>query len=221
MSQRMRAMTWNIRSSMGGDDAGPNHDPVDNLRRIAGVIRESGLHIVGLHEVDRYWDRSGGVDQAQAIADHLGMEAILVANWLPQGGEATERVPQYSVAILSRWPFLVVDHLPHATPTGWEPRGGVMATVVLPTGRTAVVVNTHLQVDPPGRPGIARDQRSYGLQLMLEGVSLPGIVTDDFNALPGSPELAAIESRWTDSWRTGHPDDPGYTFRALKDTEPT
>lgn len=213
-------MTWNIRSGAGGDDAAPGLDRVENLSRIAEVIRDADVDIVGLQEVDRYQKRSGGVDQAQVIGNAIGIQAVFVANWLPEGGARSERVPQYGVALLSRWPVVDARHVLHRTPHGWEPRGTLVATLRLPNGETLDVANTHLQVDRPGQPGSARDQRAIGLRRTIEAVTTPAVVMGDFNALPGSPELAVIESRWMDTWRASHANDPGRTFPARKEGEP-
>ena len=52
---------------------------------------------------------------------------------------------------------------------------------------------------------------------------MPCVITGDFNALPGSEELAAIEtggSGFVDCWATAQPGRPGYTIPASPTEEP-
>lgn len=214
----MRVMTWNIRSAAGGDDIGPIPDRVGHLTRLAAVLRAVDADIVGLQEVDRFWARSGGVDQAERLGDLAGMASAFVANWLPEGGDQHERVPQYGVALLSRWPIVEVEHVLHGTPAGWEPRGSLVATVQPPGAEAVSVAVTHLQVDPPDRPGAAADQRREGLAHTL--ASSPSILMGDFNALPGSMELEPLGASWTDAWLAVHGNAGGATFPALRGSEP-
>ncbi len=221
MARTIRVMTWNIRSGAGSDEADPDLDRTRHLECIATVIRESGADIVGLQEVDRYWSRSGGLDQTQVLAEALGMEPAFAPNWLPEGGSVGGNAPQYGVALLSRWPLRAIRHVLHGTPEGWEPRGVLIATVQFPGGGTLQVANTHLQVDPPDRSGAARDQRVDGIAVALRGIGTsegPALLMGDFNAEPGSPEIAALEgegSGWRDCWTAVRGDEPGYTIPAL------
>lgn len=227
MAQTTRVMTWNIRSGAGNDEADPGLDRIRHLDRLAEVIRASRADVVGLQEVDRYWSRSGGVDQARMLAEALGMESAFAPNWLPEGGTVAGNAPQYGVALLSRWPLRVIRHTRFGTPEGWEPRGVLVATVELADAGTMQVANTHLQVDPPGRDGVARDQRADGIAVTLREIGNleePALVMGDFNAEPGNPELAGLEaggSGWLDCWRTVHGDDPGYTIPALPAASPS
>ncbi len=66
MGRQLRIMTYNVHSCFGTDR---KLDP----GRIAEVIAECEPDIVALQEVDVARARSGGVDQAQTIANHLSM----------------------------------------------------------------------------------------------------------------------------------------------------
>jgi endonuclease/exonuclease/phosphatase family metal-dependent hydrolase len=54
----MKVISDNIRFGLGSDH---NID----LERIAKSVREAG--IIGLQEVERFWDRSGMVDQLEVL----------------------------------------------------------------------------------------------------------------------------------------------------------
>jgi endonuclease/exonuclease/phosphatase family metal-dependent hydrolase len=227
VTRTTRVMTWNIRGGAGNDEADPSLDRIRHLDRIAEVIREARADIVGLQEVDRYWSRSGGVDQARMLAETLAMETAFAPNWLPEGGTVAGNAPQYGVALLSRWPLRAMRHTLFGTPDGWEPRGVLTATVELPGGATLRVANTHLQVDPPDQDGVTRAQRLDGIAVMLRDIGTleePALLMGDFNAEPGSPELIGLEadgSGWRDCWRTVRGSDPGYTIPALVDAPPS
>ena len=57
----LRVMVYNIHA--GKDAAG-----VDNLERVAQVVRDAAADLVLLQEVDRGTRRSGGVDQPEVLA---------------------------------------------------------------------------------------------------------------------------------------------------------
>src|SRR5690606_29450074 len=71
----VRVMTYNIHHASGNDDCTdeetpegeiPEPDCALDLERIAQVIESQSPDIVALQEVDRFWARSGGVDQPEA-----------------------------------------------------------------------------------------------------------------------------------------------------------
>lgn len=55
----MKLVTYNIHYGKGQDGR-------FDLKRIADAVR--GADIIGLQEVDLYWQRSGGLDQASDLA---------------------------------------------------------------------------------------------------------------------------------------------------------
>ncbi len=126
---RLRILTYNVRRCYGLDG---RYAP----ERIAQVIAESGAQVVALQEVDVNRARSGGVDQAQAIASALRMNlhfhpAIRVVEEL------------YGDAILSTLPLRLVKA--GALPGGrlrTEPRGALWVEAHLPGARVQII-NTH------------------------------------------------------------------------------
>jgi endonuclease/exonuclease/phosphatase family metal-dependent hydrolase len=214
----IRVMSWNIRSGFGSFDLPPELAGSSQLGTVATAIAASGADIVGLQEVDRFWDRSAGVDQPAELAAALGFELGYGANWLPSGGAPGEGVPQYGTAILSRWPIVAIENVLASTPPGWEPRGLLVATIRLPGDHDLRVINTHLQVDRQGES--ASDQRAAQLELALRIAAsreTPCLITGDLNATPGSEELARVEaadSGFIDCWPSLHSGEPGYTIPA-------
>jgi endonuclease/exonuclease/phosphatase family metal-dependent hydrolase len=132
----LRVLVYNIHA---GKDAGG----VDNVERVAAVVRESGADVALLQEVDRNTERSGRVDQVAELARRTGLHAVFGRSLDFQGG-------YYGIAILARWPAVADStvHLP-VTPAqarsggSYEPRVLLHATVVA-GGDTIHVLNTHL-----------------------------------------------------------------------------
>ncbi len=220
----LRVMSWNIRSGFGSFDLPEAMRGESMLATIAGAIREADADIIGLQEVDRFWDRSGGVDQARWLAEELGMEWRHAANMVPGGGPPEEGSPQYGIALISRWPIVEHEHVLLPTPEGWEQRGALVAVVQAPDGGHIVVVNTHLQVD--GSNGAAADQRAESAGITAELVRnrrLPAVIMGDLNATPESSELRALRderSGFQDCWVVANPGEMGLTIPASPDTGP-
>jgi len=211
-------MTWNIRHGLGNDDR------VD-LDRIARVISESGATIVGLQEVDRGGARSGRIDQAAWLGSQLGMEARFAANATFDPGDEQFDPHHYGVAILSAYPIVAVEHRLLTNDFGWEQRGALAVTVDPGDGQPLTVVNTHLQW--AGDRNEVECSRQRGQQI-AEALALAreaggsAVVMGDFNAGPGTPELAVIEapeSGMIDAWRAAERANHGYTFPSHPDEE--
>ena len=131
-----RILTFNVHSCVGTDrrlDVG----------RIADVIAAQSPDIVALQEVDVGRARTGGVDQAHAIAERLGMVSRF---------NVTGRVEEeaYGDAILTSLPERLVKAgpLPAYALLRMEPRGALWVAIDV-CGRDLQVVNTHLGLAPP------------------------------------------------------------------------
>ena len=164
-----RLLTYNVHRCVGVDrklDVG----------RIADVIAEYDPDIVCLQELDVGRARTGGVDQAEAIALRLAMTFHFNAAMKVEA-------EQYGDAILTRHSerLIRVGALPilRGVP-GNEPRGALWASIDLPGG-TVNVINTHLGLIP-------REQRRQADSLVgkdwLGHPDCTGhtILTGDFNA---------------------------------------
>ena len=135
---RVTVASFNIHHGAGTDDR-------LDLERVAAEIDRTGAAIVGLQEVDRHWgDRSAFVDQAQWLADRLGMSVVYGAN-LDLDPPATDRPRrQYGTAILSSHPIVYSRNTLLPRPQNGEQRGLLEAAIDV-DGVRIRVANTHLQ----------------------------------------------------------------------------
>ena len=104
----MKIVTYNIQYGRGRDGR-------FDLDRIAGEI--SGADLIALQEVERFWSRSGGVDQPRLIAGRFpdyytaygpGVDLHLAGSG--PGEESAGRRRQFGNMLLSRTPLLTVRH---------------------------------------------------------------------------------------------------------------
>ena len=186
-------MTYNIRAGRGLD--GNQH-----LDEIAAVIRRTGAAIVALQEVDSMTVRSGKIDQARALAQKLGMQAIFAANIDFDGG-------RYGTAILCKGQILTSDHslLPNAA--GLEQRGVQRLYLVL--GRdTLAIFNTHLEYASDS----LRYVQAEAVRSLVARENYPTILMGDFNDTPASRPVSLFRQDFYSSQDiTG---DSGFTFPA-------
>ena len=132
-----RILTYNVHRCLGADRR------VD-VGRVADVIAAEAPDIVALQEVDVGRARTGGVDQAHALARRLGMA------WRFNAALRVEE-EQYGDAILSRHPERLIKAGPlpgHPRIPRLEPRGALWVEVQLGGGRRLQVINTHLGLVP-------------------------------------------------------------------------
>lgn len=128
----MRIATWNVQHGRRPDGAVDLDALVDGCRTL-------DADVLALQEVDRAVGRSGTVDQAAAIAEATGMDAIFGASLsFPSGGG-------YGNALLVRgrigaWSLRRLPRMP-----GSEPRTALVARVRT-GGADLTVVATHLAV---------------------------------------------------------------------------
>ena len=184
-----RIMTYNVHSCVGVDarlDVG----------RIAAVIAQGKPDIVALQELDVGRNRTGGVDQAHAIASRLGMSFHF---------NCAMRVEeeQYGDAILTRLPVRLVKSgrlptLPRLR--GLEPRGALWVAVETGPGVELQVINTHLGLVP-------LEQRAQAAALLgkdwlgAEACRDPVVLIGDFNATSRYAAYKALAGRLGDGQR--------------------
>jgi endonuclease/exonuclease/phosphatase family metal-dependent hydrolase len=183
------------------------------VRQVELVEAAAGLDadVVGLQEVDRAQERSGGVDQTAAVAHALGAEhwrfvpalhGTPGGEWTASSAEHGDEVdgPAYGVALVSRLPVLswhvrrfgpapvgmplLVPGRKGLSHVDDEPRVAVAA--VLDTGREPVtVVTTHLSFVPGWNVAQLRV-----LSRWARALPTPRLLVGDLN-LPGAlPRLA-------------------------------
>jgi glycerophosphoryl diester phosphodiesterase len=178
-----------------------------DLERIAAEIQRGGGEIVGLQEVDRHWsERSQFVDQAQWLADRLGMEVVYGAN-LDLDPPAPDRPRrQYGTAILSAHPIAWSHntHLPR--PENGEQRGLLEAGIDV-DGVRLRVANTHLQ----HTSAVERRAQTERIIELLRPAKTPIVLLGDLNARPDAPELTPLWRRFVDAWPRGGEGD-GFSY---------
>lgn len=184
----MRILTYNVHRCVGVD----RRLDVD---RIAAVIAEHEPDIVCLQELDVGRARTGGVDQAQAIADRLSMSVRFHAAMRIEAEE-------YGDAILTRWPERLVRS--GALPTikgipGLEPRGALWVKIAI-EGVELNVINTHLGLVP-------REQQLQAAALVGKDwaghpeCTAPTLLAGDFNATSITRPYRMIAARLEDCQR--------------------
>jgi endonuclease/exonuclease/phosphatase family metal-dependent hydrolase len=198
----VRVMTYNVHSCIGMDGR-------MSPERIARTIARYGADVIALQELDVRRSRTGGVDQAERIAQLLEMDFY----FHPALHLEEER---YGDAILSRLPMRLVkaELLPGLSRV--EPRGALWVAIdagVDASGekQEIQVLNTHL--------GLTARERRMQIEALLGAGWLahpqcvgPLILCGDFNMLPSSPVSRLLRSRLRDAHLeyTRHP--PRGTF---------
>jgi len=194
-----RILTYNVHRCLGTDGR-------LSPERIADVIAAYEPDVVALQELDVGRPRSGGVDQAHAIAQALGMQVHF---------HASLRVleEQYGNAILTHRPSQLVkaEALPGwARRPGLEPRGALWASVHL-GGTEVQVINTHL--------GLRRHERLAQLETLLgphwlghPACGEPVILLGDFNATPRGRVYRRLAAHLSDAQAEARLPKPKATF---------
>lgn len=181
-----RVMTYNVHRCVGVDGR-------LDVGRIAAVIAHCKPDIVALQELDVGRARTGGVDQAHAIAQRLGMSF----HFHPAMRVEEER---YGDAILTEAPLTVMkaDALPgSATIRGLEPRGALWLKVQL-EGQPVNIINTHFGLVP-------HEQRAQAAALCgsdwlgQDGCGDPVVLVGDFNATPRYSAYRMLAARLRDA----------------------
>lgn len=213
-TQTIKVMTYNTHHSSGFYDTESSYAPISQVdgvrkvKRLAQVIADQQPDIIGLQEVDRYWTRSGAIDQAALFASELGMAMHYGPN-LDHDGE------QFGVATLSNLEMIRGQNQLVPTPAGWEQRGMLDVRLKLPGWGEIVVINTHLQSDANGEHEHARKQRFAHALVIADYVAEmtgPTIVLGDFNAEPDSGDIDALKhAGLTDVWQVSGSGD-GFTI---------
>lgn len=172
---QLRVLTYNVHSCRG---RGGLPDPA----RIADVIASAEPDVIALQELDVGRMRTGGVDQAHAIAQHLRMSA----HFHPALHVEEEK---YGDAILTALPSRLIKAGP--LPSLGEPRGAIWVEIEVGE-RKVQVMNTHF--------GLRRRERMLQAQTLAGDEWLgsptcsahPAVLAGDFNAVPRSRAYAIL-----------------------------
>ena len=188
----LRLVSYNIKHGLGMDGA-------LDLERVGDYLESTGADVVLLQEVDEAAARSGGIDQAAALGERLGMEARFAPFMDFQGG-------RYGLAILSAPEVLEAEVI--ALPAGTrEPRAALVVTLDV-AGEPLRVANAHLDwlADDERRVAQARALMEALLgSARPEGPTRPGgpvVLGGDLNDVPGSRTLSLLQG-WNGFRRVG------------------
>lgn len=217
----LRVMTFNIHHGAGNDACGmpaaaeaTAPDCSLDLERIARIVRDADVDIAALQEVDRFWTRSGSVDQPERLGALLGMRPCYGPN-VAHGPDAHAGRPhEYGTLVLSRHRLASCTNtlLPRADDSS-EQRGLLRASVRL-GDRVLHVYNTHLHT--------REDDRRLQIPAVLQHIGSaagPMLLAGDLNATPDAPYLAPLFARLSDVWAT-RGEGPGFTSPARPGVAP-
>ncbi len=200
----IRVLVYNIHA---GKDTGGR----DNLADVAALIRTTNADLVLLQEVDRGTNRSGKVDQLQALMDATGYNGVFGRSLDYDGGA-------YGIAALARDSFSFnftspLEVTPVQTRAGGSHEPRALLTAVAQTSRGRLqAFNTHLDASTTDE---YRLQEVAQLLLPVRVRMSPGtpvVVGGDFNAEPGSaPIQLMLDAGLRDAWAECGQGD-GFTF---------
>lgn len=199
----MKVMTLNINYYMTKHGAW-------NKRKenIAGLIQEKMPDIILFQAVKQDPRNGGGIDQA----GQLLVEMKEYLHYFYQSATTYQDESKDGSAIISRYPFLAVDHTALTLLPGLEdPNQRILLTALFETPAGPLrVFNAHFSW--------VYDQAALNLseaRSFLRAFSEPAVLGGDFNTSPEVDLLNTLrEDGWVDAWARLHPEQPGYTFEA-------
>lgn len=184
----LRILCYNIHYGQGNDG-------VYDVERLAAVIKAAQPDLVALQEVDAGVRRSGQVHQAERLGELTGLKVYFGPTQHYEGG-------LFGNAILTKWPVskVWIQPLPYteATPgLTTYPRGFVAVTVETLGGKPLRFVSTHFQHNV--EEDRVAEAEAINRWLAAEGDHLPTILAGDINAVPDSPPMTVLLSKWTNA----------------------
>jgi len=142
----MKFLSYNIQYGKGQDGE-------FNLYRIAETVKEAD--VVCIQEIEKFWQRSGFVDQAQILSEFLpkfysvyGPALDMDASLKNEYGQISNRRRQFGNMILSRYPIISTRNFPlpkqGTGPVHAIQRGLLEAVIDIPGLSHTRVYSTHL-----------------------------------------------------------------------------
>ncbi len=160
----LKVLTYNIHHGEGLDGK------ID-LNRIAKIIRETGVDLVALQEVDQGTERSFGIKILDSLSTLTKMHFYFDKNIDFKGGE-------YGNGILSRLPILVKYNYHYNMISEGEQRG-LLQTVVDFLGNELLFIDTHLDASGNDSERVASiDEINNEIKKYPD---MPIIICGDFN----------------------------------------
>lgn len=182
-SDAIRVMTFNIAHGRGTDG-------VIDLKRIARIIREAQADIVALQEVDRWTQRTKGLDIIIELADLTGMTYAFGKTIEYDGGD-------YGNGVLTRFPILEERNTLYAYETEGERRGAMLLVLDI-RGQETLFMNTHLDHREEDTDRLSASEELIGQLKPYD--ALPAIICGDFNDESSSPTVTWLGEHLHDSW---------------------
>ncbi len=185
--KKLTVMTYNIHHGA------PEGSEVVNLENIANTLKAKSPDLIALQEVDVNVPRSGKVNQAQKLAELLGMEYFFSKSIDYQGGE-------YGVAVLSKFPISNKRRIELPMPTSGEKRSVALVSVNLGEGVSLEFGSTHLDLNVPNRTAQAIHLNALGME-----ANKPMMIAADYNAEVSTSELQEMQKVFSFSCKNGCP----------------
>ena len=179
----LKIMTYNIHHGAGLDGK------ID-LKRIAQVIRETGVDLVALQEVDQATERSLGIKILDSLSALTKMHLYFDKNIDFEGGE-------YGNGILSRLPILVKYNYHYNMFYEGEQRG-LLQTVVDFLGNEILFMDTHLDYRSSDSERVSNiDEIKNEIKKYPD---MPVIICGDFNDTAMSRTYLKMKESFSDVW---------------------
>ncbi|MDT0644524.1 endonuclease/exonuclease/phosphatase family protein [Zunongwangia sp. F363] len=181
--QELLVMSYNIHHA----NPPSKPDSID-INAIVQTIMAQQPDLVALQEIDADTERSGKGNQAQIIAEKLGMHFFFgKAIDFESGG--------YGVAILSKYPLSekTVRKLPSKPGTAGEARVLATAKVTLPNGKSLRFGSTHLDAQ---KENINRLLQIKKIAKISSEEKFPLIIAGDFNDTPDSEVIEILDNNF-------------------------
>lgn len=176
--ENFKAMTFNV--LLSGQNASYDVTPYANF------INREKPDFVALEEVDHYTLRNGYRDFVNTLGAKTGMFALFVKAMDYGNGF-------YGNVLLSKYPILGVTTTVMRYNTSVEPRAGIIADVLLPSGQIVQLCAVHLEVtSEEARLPLIQDI----MVRMQKRREYPSLIAGDFNSREYSPLIVTTMSSW-------------------------
>jgi len=182
--KELKVMSYNIH--IGNP---PSKPKLIDLNSIVKTIKAENPDLLALQEVDVNTGRSGKINQAQIIAQKLGMNFFFAKAIDHDGGD-------YGVCILSKYPIsdTKIHRLTTLKGTNGEPRVLATAKIQMENGSFIRFGSTHLDAQKES------DNRAIQIKeinQIAEEENLPFIIAGDLNAEEKSSEIRQFDQKFT------------------------
>lgn len=180
----LRVMSFNIHH--GNPPASPG---VIDLSSVVTTIQSANPDLVALQEIDVNTTRSGPGNQAQIIADQLGMHYFFAKAIDYQGGE-------YGIALLSKFAMSNTTVVPLTLGPGTPREQRVLATALisLPGDLQMIFAGTHLDRYSEATRSAQVEQINT---IAGQQNTHPMLIAGDFNDVPGSAPINTLQTAFT------------------------